>query len=97
MIATPGGTRTLHTLPEDAVSAASEHGLLSPGATESANVSLVEQGDQTVYRVDGEQTAHLFGIIPVSFSTTSFVSTDNGSVIGQQTSLLNRVLQLFSR
>jgi hypothetical protein len=88
-------------MPEEAARNMVERGVFSRVATSDAEetdraVTLRENDGKPVYRIKGERQLHLFGVLPITVPTTVDVSADTGEAVAQETSLLTRVLSVFS-
>lgn len=104
-VTTPAGTKTVTILPDQAVNGMLERGLLtsiSP-ANESGESNVFQNAfaltlhkDQSVYEIHGEKKSKLLGLIPVTLDRTVYVSTENGSVVAQQETLLSTLLSFLS-
>lgn len=59
-------------------------------------VSIVERDDELVYEIKGKRKVKILGFIPSQTSTTGYVSTETGEVVGEDISLFDRFLNLIS-
>lgn len=96
---TPAGTKSVTVLPDQAV-----QNLMGQGVTPSTSsggltppVQLDMHNGELNYQVQGQQQLRLFGLIPISVPTTTFVSPQTGQVTAQEQSLLSSILKFFSR
>lgn len=99
VVTTPEGQKTVSTLPDTAVENLISNRVISSVASIAGvpSMSLESRDGKTVYRVNGEKQAKVFGFIPVTLPTTAFVSADNGQVLAEERSLLTSILTFFSR
>ncbi len=77
-----------------------------PGGTDSASTPTSVLGATTelttgskgnlVYKVSGEKSERLLGVLPVNFNLTAVVSAENGQLLSTQESIFARILDLLS-
>lgn len=109
IITTPAGQKIVTILPEQAVQNLLATGIINRIETSSADtdtqtqlgaltgvVKLDVRNNDVVYKINGVKTHQVLGFIPVDTQTTAFVSTDDGSVVAQQRSLLANVVDFLS-
>lgn len=104
-ITTPQGTRVLTTLPDQAVNVLLTKGVLSrlsQTATESARtnedsaVKIESRDNKLVYRIAGEKTYKIFGVIPVNTPVVGYVSLDSGDLVAETQPVIAKLLSLIS-
>lgn len=103
-VTTPAGTKTVSILPDRAVenllnekvlnSIESKTSLQNGKTTQKA--TLTEVNDEPVFAVKGLSQKKLFGLIPVAFAKTGFVSATTGQVTKTDETLINRILEALS-
>lgn len=59
-------------------------------------ISLEEENGQVVYKIPAQKHLKLLGLVPITTDTIGFVSTETGSIIKEQESLLSKILDLLS-
>lgn len=103
-ITTPSGVKQVTVLPDQAVHALIESKLMtnvaSQSSTDSAETTqvatLTELNNQAVFEIQGVSQKHFFGLFPVGFAKTAFVSATTGQVVQLNESALNKLLEAFS-
>jgi len=109
-VTTPKGTKTVTVLPDKAVEGMLKAGIIDkisqlpvsePEGSESG--SLVDAVELTtdsknslVYKIDGEKTKKIFGIIPVKFKKTAYVSAETGSITPLTKSPFDKIIDLIA-
>lgn len=107
IVTTPQGQIQVAVLPNQAVEKVLSEKLLSnilssspsnstssAGATQT--ISLTQINNETAFAIPGIADKKLFGIFPVGFSKTVYVSTTNGNILQTKESLLNKFLESLS-
>lgn len=97
IVTTPAGQKAVTVLPDQAVQnmvGASSSAILS---NLSNPIKLEFKDNEMVYELKGEKKFRIFGIIPVSTSTTAYVSAQSGNLVEQEQSLLTKLIKLISR
>ncbi len=105
VVTTPAGQKSVTVLPDQAVQNMLSGGVLStvasgsatPGVAPTTGVQLEMRNGNLVYRIDGQKDLRFLGFIPVTTSTTAFVSPDSGQIVAQEQSLLTSILRFLSR
>lgn len=103
-VTTSSGVKTIAVLPDQAVQNLLNNKVLSSVETQVSSPSgsanevstLTELRNQPVFAVNGVTQKNLFGLFPVGFAKTAFVSATNGTVVQVNESLLNKVLEALS-
>lgn len=108
-VTTAAGQKTVTVLPDQAINNLLASGILSRVASQSAGialtndignlsniVSLESKNNELVYKVLGDKNYKLLGLIPVSASTTAFVSAESGNLVAEDRSLLTDLIRLLS-
>lgn len=92
-VTTPQGTKTVTTLPDEAVNT-----IQSLNSKERAvgGASLETRGDDVVYKVETERSERMFGLLPVLIRRNVEVSAVTGQVTSTQQSFTQRLMDLFS-
>lgn len=110
IITTPAGQKIITVLPDEAVENLLNTGIINKiDNLTSENILSEDQinpftgiikietyDDKIVYKVKGEKTHRVFGIIPINAPVTAFVSTDSGLPIAKEQSLLTNFIDLLS-
>lgn len=101
-VTTPSGVKVVTVLPDKAVSNLLTSHVLDTVTSESTKdatetIQLLEKDSKPVFEVQGEKEEKLLGLLPVKISKKVTVSADDGSVVAEQETLLNRILDLLSR
>jgi len=110
IVTTPAGQKVVTVLPDRAVQNMLKAKVMDKvktveGSTSEAssaqgefegNVKLEMRKGELTYKVRGEKTHRVFGILPISTETTAFVSADTGELVAQEQSLLSRLLAALS-
>lgn len=106
-VTTLNGTEDITTLPNQAVQNALHQGGLTnilstanqttPNATSgNSTVVLTDINNQPAYAVQGVSGKKLFGIFPVAYQKTVYVSAQSGQTLQTQEALFNKILEAFS-
>lgn len=106
-VTTPAGIKNVTVLPDVAVANFLSHDRVriatdtSSFATRTrvasiSAVTLTLQNNDLMYKIDAEKKKKLLGLIPVTSSTSTLVSAQNGQIIREAESLLSRVVGLLS-
>lgn len=92
-VTTPQGTKTVTTLPDEAVNT-----IQSLNSKERAigGASLETRGEDVVYNVETERSERMFGLLPVFIRRNVEVSAVTGQVTSTQQSFTQRLMDLFS-
>lgn len=110
IITTPAGTKTVSTLPDQAVqnmlvagvisrlgpSAIAEAARTGQVATVSGIIQLGVRNNIPVYEIPGIRDFRLLGFIPVSVPVTAIVAAEGGELITTEQSLITRIVDLLS-
>lgn len=99
MVTTPRGQKTVTILPDQAVNALRNTGLISTSSgqlSSTPSVRLTERNGATVYEVRGTKQFRLFGLIPVETPTDLVVSAEDGAILSQQRSVLSSIIDFLS-
>ena len=87
-------------VPISTVTTASASGSGSvPGASPSAALNplaLTLHNSELVYQTQGQESHNLFGFIPVTINTTAYLSAENGALVAQTQTLLDRLIAALS-
>ena len=74
-----------------------------PIATESAEITILEsqitleeKDGRVVYKIPAKKHLKILGLIPVDVNLTGFISADSGELLGEQRSILARILDFLS-
>lgn len=92
-VTTPAGSKTVDTLPSQAVQSLISQGIIS---TQSGILLTTDANGQPVYTVVGVKTEKLLGIFNVSIDKTSQVSAQSGQILSTNQSNLSKILDLLS-
>ena len=104
-VTTPQGTKDLTVLPNQAVNSLLHQDILSHIASTTTTASmgavlnatqLTEINNQPAYQIQGVLTRNLFGLFPIAFTKTVFVSAQNGQVLQIQQPIVDQLLQALS-
>lgn len=100
-VTTPAGVKDVAVLPDQAVKNLLRNKLIDRVASGSATenptgIKLGLLGNNPVFQVLGSDDQKLFGLIKVSIKKTSFVSAENGRVVGVDETFINKLLDLLS-
>ena len=109
VITTPTGQKIVTILPEEAVRNLLATGIINRIEAPPSDITAQDQlgaltgvvkiemrNNEVVYRVKGTKTHRMLGIIPVSTPVTAFVSTDTGTTVAKQQSILTNVIDFLS-
>ena len=92
-VVTPQGTKTVTTLPDEAVNTIQS---LNTKERAVGGASLETRGDDVVYNVETERSERMFGLLPVLIRRNVEVSAVTGQVTSSQQSFTQRLMDLFS-
>lgn len=97
-ITTPGGTKTVAVLPDQAVNNLINLKFITVVASNSADtgIDLTEFKNQPAFEVQGKSIQKLFGFFPIGIDKTGIVSAETGQVLQVNQSLLSRIFDLLS-
>ncbi|HET9947145.1 MAG TPA: hypothetical protein VFQ63_03715 [Patescibacteria group bacterium] len=106
-VTTPNGTTDVTVLPNQAVKSLLDQKVLSnilstgnattaSAAAGTQTVGLTEVNNQPAFAIQGVSDKRLFGLFPVAFNKTVFVSAQNGQTLQTQESLINQILENLS-
>ena len=103
-VTTPAGSKVVTVLPDRAVQNLLASGIFtgvnSHASSESAGttqqIQLTDVNGSPVFQIEGVLSKKLFGLFPVSFSKTAFVSAEDGHTISIQQSPLVGFLEALS-
>ena len=59
-------------------------------------ITLTEINNQPAYTVQGVSDKKLFGIIPMAYQKTIYISVQNGQMLQTQEAFFNKILEAFS-
>lgn len=109
IVTTPAGQKVVTILPDEAIQNMLATGVISKIESQAADASLnqdlgsldgvvrlEERDSEMVYKIKGEKDRKLFGIIPISTSTTAYVSAQSGKLVAEDQSLLANLIKLLS-
>lgn len=109
IITTPAGQKVVTVLPDEAVQNLLATGIINNIETLPTDTAIQDQldiltgvveietrGDELVYKIKGNKTHFILGIIPVTTPVTAFVSTDTGQTVAKQQSILTNIIDLLS-
>lgn len=93
-----GETRTMTTLPAEALQRVMDSGMMSApaGSSGQENVRLEQKGDGFVYKIEGEKQKKFFGFVPIKIKREVEVSPETGEVEGVNQDWGSKVLDFFS-
>jgi len=109
IIITPTGQRVVTVLPDEAVQNLIAAGIINSIETPPEEITTQDQlgtltgvveietrDSEIVYKIKGNKTHLMLGIIPVTTPVTAFVSTDTGLTVAKQQSILTNVIDFLS-
>ncbi|OGE19438.1 hypothetical protein A3D83_01490 [Candidatus Daviesbacteria bacterium RIFCSPHIGHO2_02_FULL_41_10] len=109
IVTTPAGQKVVTILPDQAIQNMLATGVITKIDSQAADASLnqdlgsldgvaklEERGPEMVYKIKGEKSRKLLGIIPVSTQTTAYVSAESGDLVAQDQSLIAKLIKLLS-
>lgn len=109
IITTPTGQRVVTVLPDEAVQNLIATGIINSIETPPEDITTQDQlgtltgvveietrDNEIVYKIKGNKTHLMLGIIPVTTPVTAFVSTDTGLTVAKQQSILTNVIDFLS-
>lgn len=109
IVTTPAGQKVVTVLPDQAVQNLLATGVINRVETPPTDTTLTNQlgtvsgivkltirNNETVYEVNGVKTHRVLGFIPVSTPVKAFVSTETGTPVAQQQSVLTSIIDFLS-
>ncbi|HSX19411.1 MAG TPA: hypothetical protein VLE91_04780 [Candidatus Saccharimonadales bacterium] len=84
------GPEKISILPNEAVAGATNLGIISKQQNTAPKVTLTEVDNQIVYKIEGQRTGKLLGIININSNVEVDISAQNGKAVSTSQSLLIR-------